>query len=350
MSVPRPAMLVAMVMAPGRPASATMCASRSCCLALSTSCGIFSPCSSLARRSEVSIEVVPTSTGWPRFAQSGDVLENRLKLIVLGEKYQIGLVLADHRLVGGDHHHLQAVDLLELERLGVRRARHAGQLLVQPEIILEGDGRDGLIFLADLHPFLGLDRLMQAVGPAPTLHGAAGELIDDDHFALAHDVLDIALVQRMRAQCRIQVMHQADVGGVVKTFAFPQQARSEQQLLDALVAGLGQRRLLLLLIHPEIAVDGKGIALLRRQPPAGNAHRIEQPVLVLRLAAGVIRLQRAISSVMVWILRSRHTSSFAFCGFFGPCNAARTSWPLRTSEPLTLKITSSTRRAPRVRE
>ena len=39
MSVPRPAMLVAMVTVPGRPAWATMCASRSCCLAFSTWCG-----------------------------------------------------------------------------------------------------------------------------------------------------------------------------------------------------------------------------------------------------------------------------------------------------------------------
>ncbi len=124
-----------------------------------------------------------------------DVLENGLELIVLGEEHQIRLVLADHRLVGRDHHHFQTVDLLEFEGLGVRRARHAGQFRIQPEIILEGDGRDGLVFLANLDALLGLDRLMQAVGPAPPLHGAAGELIDDDHFALAHDVLDIALVQ-----------------------------------------------------------------------------------------------------------------------------------------------------------
>ena len=42
MSVPRPAMFVAMVTLPGMPAFSTMCASRSCCLAFSTSCGM--PC------------------------------------------------------------------------------------------------------------------------------------------------------------------------------------------------------------------------------------------------------------------------------------------------------------------
>ncbi len=66
MSVPRPAMLVAMVTILGRPACATISASRACCLAFSTWCGSFSCCSIAARSSELSMEVVPTSTGWPR--------------------------------------------------------------------------------------------------------------------------------------------------------------------------------------------------------------------------------------------------------------------------------------------
>ncbi|MNN56181.1 hypothetical protein D3C81_1710980 [compost metagenome] len=70
MSVPRPAMLVAMVIILGRPACATISASRACCLALSTWCGSCSRSSRPDRYSEVSIEVVPTSTGWPRSWQS----------------------------------------------------------------------------------------------------------------------------------------------------------------------------------------------------------------------------------------------------------------------------------------
>ncbi|MNL35702.1 hypothetical protein D3C87_1577450 [compost metagenome] len=66
MSVPRPAMLVAIVIILGRPAWATISASRSCCLAFSTWWGSFSLFSRSDRYSEVSIEVVPTSTGWPR--------------------------------------------------------------------------------------------------------------------------------------------------------------------------------------------------------------------------------------------------------------------------------------------
>ena len=65
MSVPRPAMFVAIVTAPRWPAWATISASRSWCLALSTTCGMPRLSSSLERCSELSIEAVPTSTGRP---------------------------------------------------------------------------------------------------------------------------------------------------------------------------------------------------------------------------------------------------------------------------------------------
>ncbi len=65
MSVPRPAMLVATVTAPFRPALAMINASRWCCLALSTSCGTLRLTSAFDRNSDFSTLVVPTRTGWP---------------------------------------------------------------------------------------------------------------------------------------------------------------------------------------------------------------------------------------------------------------------------------------------
>ena len=65
-------MLVAIVTAPGRPASAMVAPSRSACsgLALSTVC--LMPRSSSIRdsSSDTSTEIVPTSTGWPRSLRS----------------------------------------------------------------------------------------------------------------------------------------------------------------------------------------------------------------------------------------------------------------------------------------
>ena len=49
------------------------------------------------------------------------------------------------------------------------------ELLVEAEVVLEGDGGEGLVFLADVDAFFGFDGLVQAIGPAAAGHEAAGE-------------------------------------------------------------------------------------------------------------------------------------------------------------------------------
>ncbi len=63
-------MFVATVTAPLRPASATIEASRACCLALRTSCLTPLRRSCWARYSLFSTEMVPTRTGWPALCRS----------------------------------------------------------------------------------------------------------------------------------------------------------------------------------------------------------------------------------------------------------------------------------------
>ena len=82
---------------------------------------------------------------------------------VLGAVDDVRVLLADHRPVGGDHDHVELVDLLEFRRFGFRRAGHAGQLLVHAEIILEGDGGEGLVLALDLDAFLGFHGLVQSI-------------------------------------------------------------------------------------------------------------------------------------------------------------------------------------------
>jgi len=70
MSVPRPAMLVATVTAPLRPACATISASCAWYFAFSTTCFTPRRRSSPDSRSDFSTETVPTSTGRPVFCCS----------------------------------------------------------------------------------------------------------------------------------------------------------------------------------------------------------------------------------------------------------------------------------------
>src|SRR3712207_2034791 len=92
---------------------------------------------------------------------------------------------------------VQVVDLDELLLLRLRRAGHPGELLVEAEVVLERDRREGDVLLLDAHALLGLDRLVQALGPAAALHDPARELVDDLDLAALDDVVDVALVQRL---------------------------------------------------------------------------------------------------------------------------------------------------------
>ena len=160
-----------------------------------------------------------------------DVLDHRLVFLAHGLIDLVHAVVADHRLVGRDHHRFEPVDMLEFVGLGIGGAGHARELRVHAEIILERDRRERLVLALDRHAFLGLDRLMQAVRPAPPGHQAAGELVDDDDLAVLHHVLLVAVKQRMRAQRRIQVVHQVDVARVVEAAAVRQQARPRRAAL-----------------------------------------------------------------------------------------------------------------------
>jgi hypothetical protein len=129
-------MLVAMVTAPGTPASATICASFSCWRAFSTLCGTPSFFRRPDRNSDFSIEVVPTSTGWPRSCAL-DLADDGLVLLARGAVDLIVLVHARDGPVRRDLDHAEPVDVHELLGLGRRRAGHAGQLVVEPEVVLE---------------------------------------------------------------------------------------------------------------------------------------------------------------------------------------------------------------------
>ena len=173
------------------------------------------------------------------------------------------LVVAHHRHVGRHLEHFELVDVHELVGLGERRAGHAGELLVHAEVVLEGDRGERLVLRLDRLVLLGLQRLVQAFRIAPARHHAAGELVDDDDLAVAHDVVLVALEQLVRAQRLVDVVHDRDVLDVVERFAL-EQAGVAQQLLHLLHAGFGQVDGALLLVDlvvglvelEDVGVDG----------------------------------------------------------------------------------------------
>ncbi len=67
-----------------------------------------------------------------------------------------------------------------------------------------------------LTPSLASTAWCKPVGPAAALHQAAGKVVDDDDFAVLHDVMMVALVQRVRFQCLLDAMEQVHVRRIVE--------------------------------------------------------------------------------------------------------------------------------------
>ena len=164
-----------------------------------------------------------------------------VELRLLGAVDEVGLVDAGHRLVGRDRDHAELVDLVELGGLGHRRTGHAGELVVEAEVVLQGDRGEGLVLLADGHALLGLDRLVQAVVVAAAGQDAAGVLVDDEHLVVDDDVLLVVAEQLLGLDRVVQERDQRGVRRLVEVL-------DAEVVLDLGDAGLEDRDGALLLV------------------------------------------------------------------------------------------------------
>src|SRR5690606_22654919 len=129
-----------------------------------------------------------------------DFLDRRTVLLALRLVDEVVFVDTSDGFVRGDDHDIHLVDLPELLRLRLGRTRHARELLVHAEVVLQRDGGVGLRRRLNLYVFLGLDGLMEAVRIPPPGEHTAGVLVNDLHAPILHDVLDVFLVQRVGLQ------------------------------------------------------------------------------------------------------------------------------------------------------
>jgi hypothetical protein len=236
---------------PGLPASATIWASFSCWRALSTLCGMLSFCSNAESDSDFSIEVVPTSTGWPRRCAS--LISSTMAAYFSRACDRSGRVRRPARRAGWSAPRpRQAHRFPELVGFGRRGPGHPGKLVVEPEIVLEGDRGEGDVLGLDADGFLGLDRLVQPVGQPAALHHPAGEFVDQHHIVATHDVILVAGEQLVRAQALGDVMHQRRRFGIVKRLIVGQQAGRPQAPFHEFVARIGQGDVALFLVEREM--------------------------------------------------------------------------------------------------
>ena len=169
-------------------------------------------------------------------------------LAPLGTEDLVFVVKADHGAVGGNFNDVQVVNGAELFLFGECGTGHAGQLLVHAEVVLEGDGGQGLAFAVNGNALLGFDGLMQTLGIAAAKHQAAGELVDDDDLAVADHVVDILAHTTVRLNGLVDMVQQ---GGIFRL-------------------GNGAALEILLGLHRAAGGDGGGFALFIHQVVGGD--------------------------------------------------------------------------------
>ncbi len=224
-----------------------------------------------------------------------DDREDRLVFLFLRPVDLIVLVLAHDLPVGRDRDDVEAVDVHELFRLGERGARHAGELVVHAEIVLERDRRDGLVLRLDWLAFLRLQRLVQALAVAAARHHAAGELVDDDHLTILDDVVLVALEQLVRAQRLLEVVDDGDVLHVVQRVALEELGIAEK-LLELLVARLGEGG------RAHLLVD---LVVVRLQPRHERVDRVVELGAVFERAGDDERRARLVDQDRVHLVDDR---------------------------------------------
>ena len=144
--------------------------------------------------------------------------DNRLKLTRFVFVNPVRQVLPDHRLVGWHDRDLQAVNFEKFLNLGRRRAGHAGELGVEAEVVLKGNGRERPALTLDFDALFGFDRLVEALAVAPAQHQPAGELVNDDDLAVLDYVVAVALVQGVGPQGLLDVVNLGDAAVGVDVF------------------------------------------------------------------------------------------------------------------------------------
>ena len=128
----------------------------------------------------------------------------------------IGEVLTNHRLVCRNLNDIESINLTELILFGLRGTGHTGELCVEAEVVLDGNGRHRLLLVLDLDAFFGFHSLVKTIRPAAAKHDTSRELIHDTDFrlaflTLAYDIVAVAVEDGVCFQRCICMLHVLDI-------------------------------------------------------------------------------------------------------------------------------------------
>ena len=120
-----------------------------------------------------------------------NMVDHRLVFCIDRLVDHIGLVLTDHLTVGRDNYDAKVVDFFEFFLFRFGGSGHPGKFTVEPEVVLEGDRCQGLVFPFDGYIFFSFQSLVQTVAEAPSRHQPSGEFVDDHHLVVLDHIIHV---------------------------------------------------------------------------------------------------------------------------------------------------------------
>ena len=129
-------------------------------------------------------------------------------------------VMASDGAVRRDDDDVKLVDVPEFACLGLCRTRHTRELVVHTEVVLQGDGSEGLGSSLDVDALLSFDSLVQAIGVAATVHDTTRLLVDDHDLVVHDDILVILLEEGIGLEELVHGVYALALDSIVREEGF----------------------------------------------------------------------------------------------------------------------------------
>ena len=124
-------------------------------------------------------------------------------------------IFTDNRAVGRDFNTGQIINVAKFGFFRHCRTGHTGQLGIKTKIVLESNGGECLIFRLDFDAFFRFQCLMQSVAVTTSFHDTAGKFVDNQHFAVAYQIIDVFGKHNVCPQCLIDMIYKLYVFDVI---------------------------------------------------------------------------------------------------------------------------------------
>ena len=124
-----------------------------------------------------------------------DGFHHCIELLFLCHINGIVLVHSAHRLIGGNFHHVHAVDIPEFFFFCQRSTCHPRLLFVLIKEVLERDSGQSLALPLHLNFFLGFNSLVQTVRIPPAGHDTPCKFIHNEYFVVFYHIILISVHQ-----------------------------------------------------------------------------------------------------------------------------------------------------------